>query len=54
MPPPYPPHYPPLPADEMDLSSEEGSEYESGDDEDKERWGTNHTTLLAIDGNFNQ
>eukprot|EP00063_Salmo_salar_P037970 XP_014012805.1 PREDICTED: RNA-binding protein 40 isoform X2 [Salmo salar] len=37
MPPPYPPHYPPLPADEMDLSSEEGSEYESGDDEDKER-----------------
>uniref|UniRef100_A0A8C7Q4D7 RNA-binding region-containing protein 3 n=1 Tax=Oncorhynchus mykiss TaxID=8022 RepID=A0A8C7Q4D7_ONCMY len=36
MPPPYPPHYPPLPADEMDLSSEEGSEYESGDDEDKE------------------
>uniref|UniRef100_A0A673W3Z5 RNA-binding region-containing protein 3 n=1 Tax=Salmo trutta TaxID=8032 RepID=A0A673W3Z5_SALTR len=50
MPPPYPPHYPPLPADEMDLSSEEGSEYESGDDEDKERWGTNHTTLLLSCG----
>ncbi|XP_029384956.1 RNA-binding region-containing protein 3 [Echeneis naucrates] len=36
MPPPFPPEYPPLPEDEMELSSEE-SEYESGDDEDKER-----------------
>uniref|UniRef100_A0A6Q2Z4S3 RNA-binding region-containing protein 3 n=1 Tax=Esox lucius TaxID=8010 RepID=A0A6Q2Z4S3_ESOLU len=36
MPPPYPPHCPPLPTDEMDLSTEE-SEYDSGDDEDKER-----------------
>ncbi|XP_041824586.1 RNA-binding region-containing protein 3 [Melanotaenia boesemani] len=37
MPPPFPPDYPPLPEEEMDLSSEEESEYESGDDEDKER-----------------
>ncbi|KAF3703355.1 RNA-binding protein 40 RNA-binding motif protein 40 RNA-binding region-containing protein 3 [Channa argus] len=37
MPPPFPPHYPPLPEEEMELSSEEESEYESGDDEDKER-----------------
>ncbi|KAM9713312.1 RNA-binding region-containing protein 3 isoform 2-T3 [Menidia menidia] len=36
MPPPFPPNYPPLPEEEMDLSSEEESEYESGD-EDKER-----------------
>ena len=41
MPPPFPPDYPPLPEEEMELSSEEESEYESGDDEDKERWG-NH------------
>lgn len=38
MPPPFPPNYPPLPAEEMEMSSEEESEYESGDDEDKERW----------------
>ncbi|KAK2858619.1 hypothetical protein Q5P01_003239 [Channa striata] len=37
MPPPCPPDYPPLPEEEMELSSEEESEYESGDDEDKER-----------------
>lgn len=37
MPPPFPPSYPPLPEEEMDMSSEEESEYESGDDEDKER-----------------
>lgn len=37
MPPPFPPSYPPLPEEEMDVSSEEESEYESGDDEDKER-----------------
>ncbi|XP_044196183.1 RNA-binding region-containing protein 3 [Thunnus albacares] len=37
MPPPLPPDYPPLPEEEMELSSEEESEYESGDDEDKER-----------------
>ncbi|XP_022076402.1 RNA-binding region-containing protein 3 [Acanthochromis polyacanthus] len=37
MPPPFPPEYPPLPEEEMELSSEEESEYESGDDEDKER-----------------
>ncbi|XP_053268952.1 RNA-binding region-containing protein 3 [Pleuronectes platessa] len=37
MPPPYPPDYPPLPEEEMELSSEEESEYDSGDDEDKER-----------------
>lgn len=37
MPPPFPPNYPPLPEEEMELSSEEESEYESGDDEDKER-----------------
>lgn len=37
MPPPFPPDYPPLPEEEMELSSEEESEYESGDDEDKER-----------------
>uniref|UniRef100_A0A1A7Z3I1 RNA-binding region-containing protein 3 n=1 Tax=Iconisemion striatum TaxID=60296 RepID=A0A1A7Z3I1_9TELE len=36
MPPPLPPDYPPLP-EEMELSSGEESEYESGDDEDKER-----------------
>ncbi|KAM9331745.1 RNA-binding region-containing protein 3 isoform 1-T2 [Pholidichthys leucotaenia] len=36
MPPPFPPDYPPLPVDQNHLSSEE-SEYESGDDEDKER-----------------
>uniref|UniRef100_A0A3Q3W562 RNA-binding region-containing protein 3 n=1 Tax=Mola mola TaxID=94237 RepID=A0A3Q3W562_MOLML len=36
MPPPFPPDYPPLPEEEMELSSEEESEYESGDDEDKE------------------
>uniref|UniRef100_A0A8C2XAT6 RNA-binding region-containing protein 3 n=1 Tax=Cyclopterus lumpus TaxID=8103 RepID=A0A8C2XAT6_CYCLU len=39
MPPPFPPDYPPLPEEEMELSSGEESEYESGDDEDKERWG---------------
>lgn len=39
MPPPFPPDYPPLPEEEMEMSSEEESEYESGDDEDKERWG---------------
>lgn len=38
MPPPFPPDYPPLPEEEMELSSGEESEYESGDDEDKERW----------------
>ncbi|KAM3593376.1 uncharacterized protein V6R79_011675 [Siganus canaliculatus] len=37
MPPPFPPDFPPLPEEEMQLSSEEESEYESGDDEDKER-----------------
>uniref|UniRef100_A0A672FNJ3 RNA-binding region-containing protein 3 n=1 Tax=Salarias fasciatus TaxID=181472 RepID=A0A672FNJ3_SALFA len=37
MPPPFPPDYPPLPEEEMELSSGEESEYESGDDEDKER-----------------
>uniref|UniRef100_A0A8D3BN26 RNA-binding region-containing protein 3 n=2 Tax=Scophthalmus maximus TaxID=52904 RepID=A0A8D3BN26_SCOMX len=38
MPPPFPPDYPPLPVEGMELSSEEESEYESGDDdEDKER-----------------
>ncbi|KAF7659295.1 hypothetical protein LDENG_00000350 [Lucifuga dentata] len=36
MPPPFPPDYPPLPEEEMEVSTEE-SEYESGDDEDKER-----------------
>ncbi|XP_041670183.1 RNA-binding region-containing protein 3 [Cheilinus undulatus] len=36
MPPPFPPDFPPLPEEEMEVSSEE-SEYESGDDEDKER-----------------
>ncbi|XP_036377878.1 RNA-binding region-containing protein 3 [Megalops cyprinoides] len=35
--PPLPPEYPPLPEEEMEFSSEEESEYESGDDEDKER-----------------
>lgn len=39
MPPPFPPDYPPLPVEEMELSSGEESEYDSGDDEDKERWG---------------
>lgn len=38
MPPPFPPDYPPLPEEEMELSSGEESEYESGDDEDKERY----------------
>lgn len=38
-PPPFPPDYPPLPEEEMDLSSGEESEYESGDDGDKERCG---------------
>ncbi|XP_028333097.1 RNA-binding region-containing protein 3 [Gouania willdenowi] len=33
MPPPFPPDYPPLPVEEMDLSSQEESEYESGDEE---------------------
>ncbi|MED6280487.1 RNA-binding region-containing protein 3 [Characodon lateralis] len=37
MPPPLPPHYPPLPEEELERSGEEESEYESGDDEDKER-----------------
>lgn len=37
MPPPFPPDYPPLPDDEAGLSSGEGSEYESEDDEDRER-----------------
>nr|XP_020481202.1 RNA-binding protein 40 [Monopterus albus]XP_020481203.1 RNA-binding protein 40 [Monopterus albus]XP_020481204.1 RNA-binding protein 40 [Monopterus albus]XP_020481205.1 RNA-binding protein 40 [Monopterus albus]XP_020481206.1 RNA-binding protein 40 [Monopterus albus] len=37
MPPPFPPDYPPLPEEEMELSNEEESEYESGDDEDKQR-----------------
>ncbi|XP_019130361.2 RNA-binding region-containing protein 3 isoform X2 [Larimichthys crocea] len=37
MPPPFPPDYPPLPEEEMELSSQEESEYDSGDDEDKER-----------------
>ncbi|XP_076577559.1 RNA-binding region-containing protein 3 [Chaetodon auriga] len=37
MPPPFPPDYPPPPEEEMELSSGEESEYESGDDEDKER-----------------
>ncbi|XP_056593581.1 RNA-binding region-containing protein 3 [Triplophysa dalaica] len=38
MPPPYPPENPPLPGHEEGASgSEEESEYESGDDEDKER-----------------
>lgn len=45
MPPPLPPNYPPLPEEEMELSSEEESEYESGDDEDKERWGGDKLTL---------
>ncbi|KAL4616837.1 RNA-binding protein 40 [Arapaima gigas] len=35
--PPYPPEYPPLPEEEMEFSSEEESEYESGDDEEKQR-----------------
>ncbi|XP_056155621.1 RNA-binding region-containing protein 3 [Lampris incognitus] len=37
MPPPLPPENPPLPEEEMELSSEEESEYESGDDEDTKR-----------------
>ncbi|KAA8580954.1 hypothetical protein FQN60_013912 [Etheostoma spectabile] len=37
MPPPFPPDYPPLPEEEMELSSGQESEYESGEDEDKER-----------------
>ncbi|KAK5605915.1 RNA-binding region-containing protein 3, partial [Crenichthys baileyi] len=37
MPPPLPPDYPPLPEEELERSGEEESEYESGDDEDKER-----------------
>ncbi|XP_019722729.1 RNA-binding region-containing protein 3 isoform X1 [Hippocampus comes] len=37
MPPPLPPDLPPTPAEEMEMSSDEESEYESGDDEDKER-----------------
>ncbi len=49
MPPPFPPDNPPLPAEEMDLSSEEESEYESGDDEDKERWGAdNHSCQRGL------
>ncbi|XP_075994283.1 RNA-binding region-containing protein 3 isoform X2 [Genypterus blacodes] len=36
MPPPFPPNFPPLPEEDMDVSTEE-SEYESEDDEDKER-----------------
>ncbi|XP_006007971.1 RNA-binding region-containing protein 3 isoform X2 [Latimeria chalumnae] len=35
--PPYPPEEPPLPVEEMEVSSEEESEYESGDEEEKER-----------------
>ncbi|XP_054622347.1 RNA-binding region-containing protein 3 [Dunckerocampus dactyliophorus] len=37
MPPPLPPDLPPTPTEEMDASGDEESEYESGDDEDKER-----------------
>ncbi|KAM6900370.1 RNA-binding region-containing protein 3 [Xenentodon cancila] len=37
MPPPFPPDYPPLPEEDMELSSDEESEYESGDEGDKER-----------------
>nr|XP_057915980.1 RNA-binding region-containing protein 3 isoform X2 [Doryrhamphus excisus] len=37
MPPPFPPDLPPTPAEEMGTSGDEESEYESGDDEDKER-----------------
>ena len=38
MPPAFPPDYPPLPQEDMDLSSEPESEYDSGDDdENKER-----------------
>ncbi|XP_057680698.1 RNA-binding region-containing protein 3 [Corythoichthys intestinalis] len=37
MPPPLPPDLPPIPAEEIVMSSDEESEYESGDDEDKER-----------------
>uniref|UniRef100_A0A665X1M2 RNA-binding region-containing protein 3 n=1 Tax=Echeneis naucrates TaxID=173247 RepID=A0A665X1M2_ECHNA len=51
MPPPFPPEYPPLPEDEMELSSEE-SEYESGDDEDKERYSTTHRVLNSAETNF--
>ncbi|KAM8880777.1 RNA-binding region-containing protein 3 isoform 1-T1 [Synchiropus picturatus] len=36
-PPPFPPDYPPLPERDVDPASEEESEYESEDDEDKER-----------------
>ncbi|KAM9775478.1 RNA-binding region-containing protein 3 isoform 1-T2 [Syngnathus typhle] len=36
MPPPFPPDLPPFPDEEM-MSADEESEYESGDDEDKER-----------------
>lgn len=42
MPPPFPPEYPPLPGQER--SSE--SEYESEDDEDKERWVTNNVPVV--------
>ncbi|RVE58978.1 hypothetical protein OJAV_G00199630 [Oryzias javanicus] len=37
MPPPFPPDFPPLPEEDMEVSSDEESEYESEDDEDKER-----------------
>ncbi|XP_061661843.1 RNA-binding region-containing protein 3 isoform X2 [Syngnathoides biaculeatus] len=37
MPPPLPPDLPPTPAEEMEMSADEESEYESGDDEEKER-----------------
>ncbi|XP_078794788.1 RNA-binding region-containing protein 3 isoform X2 [Oryzias latipes] len=37
MPPPFPPDFPPLPEEDMEVSSDEESEYESEDDENKER-----------------
>uniref|UniRef100_A0A665X255 RNA-binding region-containing protein 3 n=1 Tax=Echeneis naucrates TaxID=173247 RepID=A0A665X255_ECHNA len=51
MPPPFPPEYPPLPEDEMELSSEE-SEYESGDDEDKERYNMFGVQLIRTNKHF--
>uniref|UniRef100_A0A8D3E0M9 RNA-binding region-containing protein 3 n=1 Tax=Scophthalmus maximus TaxID=52904 RepID=A0A8D3E0M9_SCOMX len=53
MPPPFPPDYPPLPVEGMELSSEEESEYESGDDdEDKERHFKNVHLYLCIINNL--
>jgi len=54
MPPPFPPHYPPLPEEEMELSSGEESEYESGDDEDKERCGPVIRTYFCVNSFMRQ